>query len=159
MACSCVCIVRYTGKHQQCLTYALFAQVSFLDAASTPCSVSFAQSCSLSKAWQELGCMQLRRDERQQLQHVFRLGAQHSIKCFLRISFSGHLLGQPSGQLPLAPCLLPLASCPVPLASCSQKEGTSHSYETCLSLWHVSSVSVLQLACNADLVSVFFESV
>lgn len=46
--------------------------------------------------------MQLRRDDRQQLQHVFRLGAQHSIKRFLRISFSGHLLGQPSGQLPLA---------------------------------------------------------
>ena len=46
--------------------------------------------------------MQLRRDERQQLQHVFRLGAPHSIKRFLRISFSGHLLGQPSGQLLLA---------------------------------------------------------
>ena len=89
--------------------------------------------------------MQLRRDERQQLQHVFRLGAQHSIKRFLRISFSGHLLGQPSGQLPLA--------------SCSQKEGTSHSYENCLSLHHLSSVSALQLACNAYLVSVIFESV
>lgn len=46
--------------------------------------------------------MQLRRDDRQQLQHVFRLGAQHSIKRFLRICFSGHLLGQPPGQLPVA---------------------------------------------------------
>jgi hypothetical protein len=145
MACTCACIVRNTGKHQQCLTYALFAQVSFLDAASTPCNVSFAQTCSLSKAWQELGCMQLRRDERQQLQHVFRLGAQHSIKRFLRISFSGHLLGQPSGQLPPA--------------SCSQKEGIPHNCENCLSLWHLSSVSALLLACNAYLVSVTFESV
>ena len=46
--------------------------------------------------------MQLRRDDRQQLQHVFRLSAHHTIKRFLRVSFSGHLLGQASGQLPLA---------------------------------------------------------
>ncbi|KAA6423907.1 MAG: hypothetical protein FRX49_05866 [Trebouxia sp. A1-2] len=61
----------------------------------------------------------LRRDDRQQLQHVFRLGAQHSIKRFLRISFSGHLLGQPSGlhsvrQLSVtAPATLP-AGCSTP---------------------------------------------
>ncbi len=72
-------------------------QVSFLDAASTPREVSFAETGSLSKAWQQLGSMQLRRDDRQQLQHVFWLGAQHSIKRFMRISFSGHLLGQASG--------------------------------------------------------------
>ncbi|KAL0039818.1 hypothetical protein WJX77_008866 [Trebouxia sp. C0004] len=72
-------------------------KVSFQDTASTPCKVSFAQNCSLSKAWQDLGSMQLRRDDRQQLQHVFKLGAQHSIKRFLRIFFSGHLLGQASG--------------------------------------------------------------
>lgn len=74
-------------------------QVSFLDAASTPREVSFAQTGSLRKAWEELGGMPLRRDDRQQLQHVFRLGPQHSIKRYLRISFSGHLLGQTSGRL------------------------------------------------------------
>ena len=72
-------------------------QVSFLDATCTPSEVSFAQSGNVSRAWQELGSMPLRRDDRQQLQHVFSLGPQHTIKRFLRISFSGLLLGQASG--------------------------------------------------------------
>jgi len=134
MACSFVCIVwnADTEKHQQCLTLAIFTQVSFLDATSTPCKVVFAQTCSLSKGWQELGCMQLRRDDRQQLQHVFRLGAQHSIKRFLRISFSGHLLGQASGQLPLA-----------------VRTKESHTSMRIACRCGMSSACTLELACNA----------
>ena len=73
-------------------------QVAFQDAACTPLEVAFAHTGSLSRSWQLLGSMQLRRDDRQQLQHVFRLGAQHSIKRYLCISFFGHLLGHNSGQ-------------------------------------------------------------
>lgn len=96
-------------------------QVTFLDAASTPREVTFAQTGSLRKAWEELGGMPLRRDDRQQLQHVFRLGPQHSIKRYLRISFSGHLMGQTSGRLSAHATqnrLLGAAKCP------------SHAYNT-----------------------------
>ena len=73
------------------------SQVAFQDAASTPREVAFAHTSSLSKAWQQLGSMALRRDERQQLQHVFRLGAHYSIKRYLRISFLGHVAMHSSG--------------------------------------------------------------
>ena len=135
----CLHYVEWQHSNAQAMLESCDTQVSFLDATSTPCKVVFAQTCSLSKGWQELGCMQLRRDDRQQLQHVFRLSAQHSIQRFLRISFSGHLLGQPSGQLPLA-----------------VRTKESHTLENCLSLWHLSSVCASQLACNADPVAVMF---
>ena len=79
-------------------------QVAFLDAPHTPLEVAFAHTGSLSRSWQQLGSMQLSRDDRQQLQHVFRLGAKHSIQRYLHISFSGHLLCCTSGQICCCRC-------------------------------------------------------
>lgn len=57
--------------------------------------------------------MQLRRQEGQQLQHVFRLAVQGYLKAFLRVTFSGLLLGHTTGM----PCL---RGTPLPAQECRQ---------------------------------------
>ena len=74
-------------------------QVTFAEVRSTPRQVSFAHTSSLSQAWQKLGRTQLRELGQQYLQHVFRLGEHHSIRRFLRITFSGLLHSQSQGNV------------------------------------------------------------
>lgn len=75
----------------------VLVQVSFNDAASTPRQILFAQTNSLAQVWQALGTVQLRQQDGQQLQHVFRLAGQGCLKILLRITFSGLLLGHSAG--------------------------------------------------------------
>lgn len=73
-------------------------QVTFDSAASTPQQVTFAQTGSLAQAWQQVGSVQLHRQQGQQLQHVFRLAGQGGLKTFLRITFSGLLCAPVAGK-------------------------------------------------------------